>query len=264
MSDVTRLLEIMALLRDREQGCPWDLEQRFESVAPHTLEEAYEVVDAIERGDRDALRDELGDLLFQVVFHARMAEEEGGFAFGDVVDAICDKLVRRHPHVFGDARIDDAEAQTRAWDTHKAAEREAAAAREGRRSSALDDVPRALPALARAGKLQRRMARAGFDWRSPEGMFEKLDEEIGELRDDLASGRPEAAARELGDVLFVAANLARACGIDPETALRDANLRVERRYRFLEARLAEQGRKPGDATGPELWALWDEAKTREA
>ena len=263
MSDVARLLEIMARLRQREGGCPWDVAQRFESIAPHTLEEAYEVADAIERGDRDALREELGDLLFQVVFHARMAEEEGSFAFGDVVEAICAKLVRRHPHVFGDARVADAEAQTLAWEAHKAAEREAAAARESRRASAVDDVPRSLPALARAGKLQRRMARSGFDWRDRQGMFEKLGEEIGELRAELLTGDRAAAGRELGDVLFVAANLARECGIDPETALRQTNTRVETRFRRLEARLAERGRTPAEASDDELRALWDEVKAAE-
>jgi MazG family protein len=263
MSDVTRLLEIMARLRQREGGCPWDVEQTFQSIAPHTIEEAYEVADAIERGDRAALREELGDLLFQAVFHARMAEEEGSFAFGDVVDAICAKLVRRHPHVFGEAIVASAEAQTVAWEAHKAAEREAAAARESRRPSAVDDVPRALPALARAGKLQRRMARSGFDWRDHQGMFEKLGEELTELRAELLAGDRAAAGRELGDVLFVASNLARECGIDAETALREANARVEARFRRLEARLAEQGRTPADASDEELRALWAEAKADE-
>jgi MazG family protein len=260
MSDVARLLEIMARLRQREGGCPWDVEQTFQSIAPHTIEEAYEVADAIERGDRAALREELGDLLFQAVFHARMAEEEGSFAFGDVVDAICAKLVRRHPHVFGEAIVASAEAQTVAWEAHKAAEREAAAARESRLPSAVDDVPRALPALARAGKLQRRMARSGFDWRDHQGMFEKLGEELTELRAELLAGDRAAAGRELGDVLFVASNLARECGIDAETALREANARVEARFRRLEARLAEQGRTPADASDEELRALWAEAK----
>jgi MazG family protein len=258
-----RLLEIMARLRDPEKGCPWDVEQRFETIAPHTIEEAYEVADAIERDDRPALRDELGDLLFQVVFHARMAEEEGAFEFDDVVEAICDKLERRHPHVFGDATVADAEAQTRAWEAHKAAEREAAAAHAGRPASALDDVPLALPALARTGKLTRRMARAGFDWRDREGMFDKLAEEIGELRAELDAGDAEAAGRELGDVLFVAANLARECGLDPEVALRGSNARVEARFRYLEARLAESGRTPAQAAPEELEALWREAKARE-
>jgi ATP diphosphatase len=259
MSDVTRLIEIMARLRDPQRGCPWDVAQRFETVVPHTLEEAYEVADAIMGGDRDELRDELGDLLFQVVFHARMAEEEGAFAFQEVVEAVCDKLVRRHPHVFGD----EAGTPAPSWETHKAAEREAAAARDGRRPSALDGIPRALPALSRAAKLARRMANAGFVWRDPEDLFRKLDEEIGELRAEIVACDREAAGRELGDLLFVAANLARAEGIDPEQALRAANDRVEARFRHLEARLAEDGRKPAEADGDEQQRLWAEAKALE-
>lgn len=262
MSDVTRLLDIMERLRDPEGGCPWDVAQRFETVAPYTLEEAYEVADAIERGDRAALCDELGDLLFQVVFHARMAEEEGAFAFGDVVDAVCRKLVSRHPHVFGAEGA--APPPPPDWEAQKAAEREAAAARSGRRASALDDVPRALPALSRAARLQRRMASAGFDWRDVDGMFDKLAEEIAELRAELADGDRDAAARELGDVLFVAANLGRALGAEPETVLRTANDRVEARFRHLEARLAERERSPVDASDAELARLWSEAKARES
>ena len=260
MSDVTRLLDIMKRLRDPEKGCPWDVAQRFETIAPYTLEEAYEVADAIAGGDRASLRDELGDLLFQVVFHARMAEEEGAFDFADVVDAVCDKLVRRHPHVFGDGAVASVAAQTRSWEASKAEERAAAAAEAGRRPSALDDLPRALPALVRAAKLARRMAGAGFDWRDAAGMFDKLEEEVGELREELARGDHDAAARELGDVLFVAANLARNQGIDPEAALRGTNDRVEARFRHLEARLAEQDRTPGDAPSEELQRLWDDAK----
>lgn len=259
MSDVTRLLEIMVRLRDAERGCPWDVAQRFETVAPYTIEEAYEVADAIERGDLPALRGELGDLLFQVVFHARMAEEAGAFDFDAVVGAICDKLVRRHPHVFGGP----GEPQP-SWEEHKASERAAAAAEAGRRASALDDLPRALPALARAAKLQRRMARAGFEWRDRAGMMAKIDEEVAEVRAELDVGDDTGAGRELGDVLFVAANLARECGVDPEVALRETNARVEARFRHLESRLAESGRTPADAAEEELQTLWQEAKAREA
>jgi len=248
----------MVRLRDAEKGCPWDAAQRFETVAPYTVEEAYEVADAIERGDLAALRGELGDLLFQVVFHARMAEEAGAFDFGDVVDAVCDKLVRRHPHVFGEPGTPPP-----SWEATKRAEREAAAAEAGRRPSAVDDLPLALPALRRAAKLQRRMAASGFAWRDRAGILAKLDEELGELRAELEAGDARAAGRELGDVLFVAADLARECGIDPETALRGTNARVEARFRHLEARLAESGRTPADADDEELWALWREAKAQE-
>jgi len=259
MSDVTRLLDIMVRLRDAEKGCPWDAAQRFETVAPYTVEEAYEVADAIERGDLAALRGELGDLLFQVVFHARMAEEAGAFDFGAVVEAVCDKLVRRHPHVFGAPGT-----PAPSWDETKRQEREAVAARAGRRASALDDLPRALPALQRAAKLQRRMAASGFDWRDRAGILAKLDEELGELRAELEAGDTAGAGREFGDVLFVVANLARAWGVDPEAALRSANARVAARFRHLEAQLAESGRAPADADEDELRALWREAKAGEA
>jgi len=252
----------MARLRDPEGGCPWDVEQSFETIAPCTIEEAYEVADAVARGDREALRDELGDLLLQVVFHARMAEEEQAFDFRDVVETLCDKLVRRHPHVFGDAEIDSAEAQTRSWDALKAAEREARAG-DGAPPSAVDDVPLALPALLRAAKLQRRMARAGFAWGDEDALLEKLAEEAGELRRELASGDLRAFSREVGDVLFVVAGIARERGVDPEAALREANARVEGRFRHLEARLAEHGLRPADATREELRDLWRQAKERE-
>jgi ATP diphosphatase len=264
MSDITRLLEIMARLRDAEKGCPWDVAQRFETIAPYTVEEAYEVADAIEGGDREALRGELGDLLFQVVFHARMAEEEGAFDFAGVVDAICDKLVRRHPHVFAEPGAPSPRAPSPTWEEHKAAERAETAAGEGRRASALDDLPRGFPALVRAAKLQRRMAGTGFAWRERAGMMGKLEEELEEVRVELAAGDDAAAGRELGDVLFVAANLARECGVDPEAALRATNARVEARFRHLEARLAESGRTSVEATPEEVERLWQEAKAKEA
>ncbi|HHQ42628.1 MAG TPA: nucleoside triphosphate pyrophosphohydrolase, partial [Chromatiales bacterium] len=263
--EIARLLEVMAALRDPERGCPWDRAQTFETVAPYTLEEAYEVVDAIERGDLDeGLREELGDLLFQVVFHARMAEEQGRFAFGDVVAAIVDKLVRRHPHVFGRAEVRDAEAQSLAWEAHKAAEREARARAEGRAPSVLDGVSTALPALTRAVKLQRRAARVGFDWASPEPVLAKVREEVAELEHELRADAPRGRLEhEIGDLIMACANLARHLGVDPEAAVRKANARFERRFRAVEAALAARGRRPEEATLEEMDALWNEAKAAE-
>src|SRR5678815_207000 len=218
MSSITRLLQIMARLRDPQRGCPWDREQTPRTIAPYTIEEAYEVADAVERDDSAALRDELGDLLFQVVFQAQMASEHGTFAFDDVVAAICDKLERRHPHVFGDARIDSAEAQTVAWEEQKRLERERAGA------SVLDDVPLALPALTRANKLGKRAALVGFEWPDVAGALDKLDEELDELRKEVAERAGEAQiTNELGDVLFCVVNVCRYLKIEPETALRGAN-----------------------------------------
>ncbi|HEV8333168.1 MAG TPA: nucleoside triphosphate pyrophosphohydrolase [Steroidobacteraceae bacterium] len=258
MSSITRLLQIMARLRDPNGGCPWDLEQTFSTIAPYTIEEAYEVADAIERDDLPSLRGELGDLLFQVVFHAQMASERGAFAFDDVVAAICDKLERRHPHVFGDARIDSAAAQTVAWEEQKRLERERAGA------SVLDDVPLALPALTRANKLGKRAALVGFEWPDVAGALDKLDEELGELRAEVAGSAGEAEIQnELGDVLFCVVNVCRYLKIDPETALRGANAKFEQRFGYVERRLREQGRSTGDATLAEMDRLWDEGKERE-
>jgi ATP diphosphatase len=258
MSSITRLLDIMARLRNPQRGCPWDLEQTFRTIAPYTIEEAYEVADAIERDDLASLRGELGDLLFQVVFHAQMASERGAFAFDDVVAAICDKLERRHPHVFGDARIDSAAAQTVAWEEQKRLERERAGA------SVLDDVPLALPALTRANKLGKRAALVGFEWPDVAGALDKLDEELGELRKEVAEEAGEAAiANELGDVLFCVVNVCRYLRIDPETALRAANTKFERRFGYVERRLREQGRRVGEATLEEMDRLWDEGKAKE-
>ena len=258
MSSITRLLQIMARLRDPNGGCPWDLEQTFGTIAPYTIEEAYEVADAIERADLPALRGELGDLLFQVVFHAQLASERGAFAFDDVVAAICDKLERRHPHVFGDARIDSAAAQTVAWEEQKRLERERAGA------SVLDDVPLALPALTRANKLGKRAALVGFEWPDVAGALDKLDEELGELRAEVAGSAGEAEIQnELGDVLFCVVNICRYLKIDPETALRGANAKFERRFGYVERRLREQGRSTRDATLEEMDRLWDEGKERE-
>ncbi|NLO80356.1 MAG: nucleoside triphosphate pyrophosphohydrolase [Xanthomonadaceae bacterium] len=261
-SPVTRLREIMRQLRDPKRGCPWDLQQDFRTIAPYTIEEAYEVADAIERQDLSALKEELGDLLFQVVFHAQMAQEQGAFDFDDVASAVAEKLLRRHPHVFGDVVIDDAETQTRSWEAIKAQERRQQA--NGQSVSVLDGIGLALPGLTRAVKLQRRAAQVGFDWDDVEPVFAKLDEEIQELREELANGADaERLEAELGDLLFVVANLARHLGIDPEAALRRANASFERRFRHIERTLAEQGRSPEDATLEEMDALWDEAKRLE-
>jgi ATP diphosphatase len=259
MSSIERLLQIMARLRDPQRGCPWDLEQTFSTIAPYTIEEAYEVADAIERKDVSALRQELGDLLFQVVFHSQMAREQGAFAFDDVVAAICDKMERRHPHVFGDARIDSAAAQTVAWEEQKRLERERSGA------SILADVPLALPALTRANKLGKRAAQVGFEWPDVKGALDKLDEELGELRQELAEqAGPAEIADELGDVLFCVVNVCRYLGVDPETALRGANAKFERRFGYVEQRLREQGRGAREATLEEMDRLWDEGKKRIA
>jgi nucleoside triphosphate diphosphatase len=252
---ISRLLAIMSRLRDPQRGCPWDLEQNFRTIAPYTVEEAYEVADAIERDDLAALRDELGDLLFQVVFHAQMAAETGAFAFDDVVEAICDKLERRHPHVFGSARVDSAAAQTVAWEEQKRRERIA------RGESVLSDVPVALPALTRANKLGKRAAQVGFEWRDVAGALDKLDEELRELRAEITGGGERAEiANELGDVLFCVVNVCRYLQIDPETSLRNTNAKFERRFRYIEQRLAEQGKAPEQSTLEEMDRLWDEAK----
>ena len=252
---IERLLAIMSRLRDPERGCPWDLQQDFRSIAPHTLEEAYEVADAIEHDDLGKLRDELGDLLFQVAFHARLAQEQGAFAFDDVVDAISDKLTRRHPHVFGDATVAGAAEQTAAWERMKREER---AARGD--AGALADIPAALPALTRARKLGARASQAGFDWPSIAGPRAKVSEELAELDASLASGDAAAREAELGDLLFSIVNLARHLDLDPETALRRANERFARRYRHVERELDRLG-EPAAGASPELLdRLWVAAK----
>jgi nucleoside triphosphate diphosphatase len=268
--DIRRLNEIMAALRTPETGCPWDLEQTFATIVPYTLEEAYEVADAIERGDVADLRDELGDLLLQVVFHARMAEEEGRFDFGDVVDAITRKLIRRHPHVFGEARDLSSDEVKALWGRIKAEEkRERAAARRAAgmpaeaESGALAGVPLALPALTRALKLQQKAGKVGFDWNDPRAVLAKLREEIDEVEAELDANDAERVAGEVGDLLFAVANLARHLNVDPEAALRGASAKFERRFAHIEARLGEAGRAPTDATLDEMEALWSEAKQRE-
>ncbi len=251
---IERLLEIMQRLRDPRDGCPWDREQDFASIAPHTIEEAYEVADAIERADLDALRDELGDLLFQVAFHSQLASELGRFRFDDVVDAICDKLTRRHPHVFGGVRIADAQEQTRAWERIKAAERRAKDGEAG----ALSGIPAALPALIRARKLGARAADTGFDWPDAAGPRAKIDEELAEL--DRAAGDPARIEAELGDLLFSVVNLSRHLDVDPESALRRANDRFARRFGHLERALAVQGLAPRAVDMALLDRLWADAK----
>ncbi|GGF53087.1 ATP diphosphatase [Mameliella alba] len=251
-----RLLEIMRRLRDPETGCPWDLEQTFATIAPYTIEEAYEVSDAIERESWDELKGELGDLLFQSVFHAQMADEAGLFTFDEVADGMSEKMVARHPHVFGDeSRDKSADQQTRDWETIKAAERAAKA-----ESGVLDGVALGLPALLRAVKLQKRAARVGFDWPTTDEVMDKVAEEMDELRQ-----AEDAAHRfeEFGDLLFVMANLGRHMGIDPEAALRAANAKFTRRFGAIEAALAEQGRRPEDSDLQEMDALWDAAKAVE-
>ena len=259
MTPIDRLNAIMARLRAPVGGCPWDVEQTFATIAPYTIEEAYEVADAIERGDMGELKSELGDLLFQVVFHARMAEEQGLFAFDDVAEAMSDKLERRHPHVFGDeAAKADQWSQKARWEDIKAAER-AAKAQPG----VLDDVPAGLPALARAAKLTKRAARVGFDWPSTAEVLDKLDEEVAELKVEIAAGDLDKAREELGDLLFVMANLARKLGVEPEDALRGANAKFVRRFGFIEAELAKAGRTPEQSDLAEMDGLWDAAKATE-
>ena len=260
---IERLLAIMARLRDPVRGCPWDREQNFATIAPYTIEEAYEVADAIARNAIGELKDELGDLLFQVVFHARMAEEAGHFDFAGVANAISDKMVRRHPHVFGDVEIRDAAHQTEAWEAHKARERDAERG-EKTAGGALAGVPLALPALLRAEKLGKRAARVGFDWPDAAAVLDKVREEVGEIA--AAIGGKESEERigqEIGDLLFAASQLARHYKLDPETCLRDANGRFERRFGHVERALAAKGRSPADAGMDELETLWGEAKQAE-
>ncbi len=293
--DISRLIEIMVALRTPVTGCPWDLEQTFESIAPYTIEEAYEVADAIERRDLADLKDELGDLLLQVVYHSRMAEEQGAFAFGDVVEAVTKKMIRRHPHVFGDGSARDPSAVKATWDQLKAEERAEKAAERLRLSGTnaappsgpvtLADIPTTLPALTRAIKLQHKAAKVGFDWPDLLPVFDKLKEEIQEFEevalpldprgegsrttDDAPSGQlaeresEGAIKEEFGDILFVMANIARHLNIDPEAALRGANQKFVRRFAHIEATLAERGKTPSQSTLVEMDALWDDAKARE-
>jgi len=257
MTPIEELRQTMARLRAPD-GCPWDREQNFASIAPYTIEEAYEVADAIDRRDFSALKSELGDLLFQAVYHAQMAEEDQLFSFPDIVQSIAEKLIRRHPHVFGSAKIETAADQTAHWEVVKAAERGHAG-----HKSVLDDVPLALPALLRAEKLMKRAARVGFFWDKPESVIAKIREETEELVQEVERGDRQKAAEEFGDVLFVFANLARHLDINPEEALRQTNLKFERRFRFIEDHLREQGREVQGTPLSELEALWQAAKRAE-
>ena len=262
MTNIQRILDIMAALRTPETGCPWDLQQDFASIAPYTIEEAYEVTDAIERGDMDDLKDELGDLLLQVVFHARMAEEAKLFDFADVVDAISDKMTRRHPHVFGDVQAKTSDTVRQNWEEIKAAEK-AAKGKSGGDESLLADVPTTLPALTRAVKLQKRAARIGFDWNEAEPIFAKLEEEIGELREAMSRADPTDIEDEYGDVLFVVANLARHLSLDPEAALRKGNAKFTRRFQALERFAKEAKADFTDFTLDEYEVFWQRAKAEE-
>jgi len=259
MAEIKSLLEIMAKLRDKQSGCPWDVEQTFESIAPHTLEEAYEVVDAIERDNMDNLKEELGDLLLQVVFHSQMAKEQKLFDFNDVVGSICDKLIRRHPHVFGDADIKTAAQQTEAWDAIKEKEQQ----EKNEPNSILNGIAIALPALLRAYKLQKKAAKSGFDWPSVAPVLEKLEEEIAELKMAIAAKDKENMEEELGDMLFVCVNIAKHLDINPEDALRYTNRKFEKRFYFIERELDRQHRDIKEASLQELDDLWDKAKLAE-
>ena len=266
--DIARLIEIMAALRTPGTGCPWDLEQDYATIAPYTIEEAYEVSDAISRGDLADLRDELGDLLLQVVFHARMAEEEGAFAFGNVVEAITKKMIRRHPHVFGDAVARAAGSAKGQWDRikgeEKAEKRAERLARgldpEDHGKGFLDGVPVALPALTRALKLQQKAAQVGFDWQEAAPILDKIEEEIGELREAIASGRRDDMEDEFGDLLFAMVNIGRHLGLDAEKALGGTNAKFRSRFHYVEQELARAGRSLDAASLEEMEALWQQAK----
>ncbi len=265
--DISQLIEIMAALRTPDTGCPWDLEQNFASISPYTIEEAYEVADAIERRDWDDLRDELGDLLLQPIYHARMAEEEGLFNFSDVVEGIINKMIRRHPHVFGDEEARSAGMAKGAWEKIKALEK---ANKKHRKNSAgenipslLDDVPSTLPALQTAVKLQKKASRVGFDWNDTRQVIAKLHEELDEVEEAMALGNKKQIEGEIGDLLFVIANLARHLDIEPDNALRTSNVKFRRRFSHIENKLADEGKAMEDASLDEMEAIWVEAKLLE-
>ena len=261
--DIARLIEIMAALRTPGTGCPWDLQQSFETIAPYTIEEAYEVADAIARGDHDDLREELGDLLLQVVFHSRMAQEQGAFDFADVVESLTAKLVRRHPHVFGDARGLTPKAVEGLWERIKSAERAEKGGGASGGETALAGVPVGLPALTRALKLQAKAGKVGFDWNDPLAVLAKIREEAEEIERELAAGDRAAAAAEVGDLLFGVVNLARHLDVDPEAVLRATNGKFERRFAAIERALADRGKTPQTATLEEMEDLWNQAKAAE-
>lgn len=267
--NIDRLLEIMAALRNPETGCPWDVEQNFQSIMPYTLEETYEVLDAIERDDMDDLREELGDLLLQVVFHSRMAEEQGSFAFGDVVEAITHKMIRRHPHVFGDAEARSAGMAKGSWNRIKAEEKAERVERRAKlgletteKNGFLDDIPQAFPALLRALKLQQKAAKVGFDWSEAAPILDKIAEETAELKEAMAAKEREDIEEEYGDLLFAMVNLGRHLEIDAETALVAANEKFKRRFHFIEKTLGETGSDLDAATLDEMETIWGEAKKK--
>jgi ATP diphosphatase len=261
--DIARLIEIMAALRTPGTGCPWDLAQNFGTIAPYTIEEAYEVADAVARGDLNDLREELGDLLLQVVFHARMAQEQGAFAFSDVVETLIDKLVRRHPHIFGNRQGLSAQEVKGLWDEIKAQERAEKSDAVSGRDSALAGVPVTLPALTRAFKLQAKAGKVGFDWNDPLAVLAKIREEADEIEAELVAGERAAAASEVGDLLFAVVNLARHLDADPETMLGATNRKFERRFAAIEQALTGRGKRPDEATLAEMEALWNAAKAAE-
>ncbi|QSZ56716.1 nucleoside triphosphate pyrophosphohydrolase [Rhizobium sp. ZX09] len=268
--DISRLIEIMEALRQPETGCPWDVVQTFETIKPYTIEEAYEVADAIERGDMDDLCEELGDLLLQVVFHARIAEERGEFAFGDVVHAVTSKMIRRHPHVFAASEADTPDSVKLQWDRIKAEEKRERAARRARRgitedfkAGFLGGVQRSQPALTEALKLQEQAARVGFDWSDPAPILDKIEEEIAELREALEEGRPEKVSDELGDLIFALVNIGRHVKADPENALRGTNTKFRRRFNHIEKSLGENGETLEEASLERMEDLWQAAKRIE-
>jgi ATP diphosphatase len=270
LTGITKLLAVMSRLRDTKEGCPWDVAQSFATITKYTLEEVYEVVEAIERQDMPSLREELGDLLFQIVFYAQMASEKRLFDFNEVAQSTADKMIERHPHVFDGMKLEDSEALMKMWEADKAATREQKALEEGRRPSLLDDVGTALPSLTRAVKLQSRAARGGFEWKTVEPVLNKLEEEINELKEVIAEKSKakeplpldvvDRLTEELGDVLFVVANIGRVLKVDPELALRSANRKFERRFKAIEEMLASQNRKPQDASLQELTDLWNKVR----
>lgn len=257
MSNIQKLLDVMARLRNPDGGCPWDLAQNFASIAPYTIEEAYEVADAIDRGDREALKDELGDLLFQVVYHAQMAREQGAFSFEDVVTSVTEKMIRRHPHVFGNgSAASAADVEKRIWEEEKAKEKP-------NRESVLDDVPLALPALRRAQKLQNRAARVGFEWAKPDHVLDKMEEEIAEMREALAGGKEDEIKDELGDLFFVLTNFGRMLGVDCEETARQANSKFERRFKGMEKDILQKYKDWKKASLDEMESLWQAQKLKE-
>lgn len=263
---LSHLLAIMAKLRDPDGGCPWDLEQSFATIAPHTIEEAYEVADAIEYQDWPHLKEELGDLLLQVVFHAQMAKDEGLFDFNDVSEGIADKMIRRHPHVFGEEVVETAEAQTAAWELIKQQEREAKTAKQGvQPSSVLDGISAGLPSLTRAMKIQKRAIRAGFDWPDVQGVLDKVKEELAEVEEEVLADQPvqDRIKDEIGDLLFTVTNLARWADVDPDSALRACNVKFDRRFRAMEQGVRGQGKELKEASLEEMEYHWKEAKKLE-